>query len=531
MATLRYSQIRAHPDGTINYIANKEKIVSVKTHDIYNVLNYMGEPESTERVYSFSRHCSTNPTLAAKQMELYRARYCEAKQGGVQGLKEGKEELLGLHFFMSYTEEDNPTEKTMNYILSRLAAHPLLRDHAVFGANHFDKKHRHTHFYVCQYSADGKPHKLCMRHDDYHELRRYANRLCVEQGLSIIDLPVLRHNNPEYSAWIDGVIAAGKVKVHPEREEHKGAKRQKASTRQIYYKWLKDTEEFNLEQERLLTKEQLSKKRGKEFFWTVEPEDKPMKVYPVTGKKNKYYAVRRWDENGRERTVLELVLMLIKIIYENERKRRNFYIEDYENKPIIAYTDYRIQNAYDQIATARELNIERPSDIPDRIVDIGKQMNALKKEKARHENSIKKHEEILDAYKVYHRIRSDVEGVADPDPELHDMYKWAYAVLAKNNVLTFDAYYDILRRYNFEKQKVVDYDKRMPVLKRQYRSLKHLEAVACRPAGIIDSIYQSHAREHSQCEPVDIDGKIKSAEARKSPKTDKAKGDDLLEKT
>lgn len=514
MATLRYSQIRAHPDGTINYIANKDKMISAKVHDVHNVLSYMGEPESSERVYSFARHCSTNPALAARQMELYRARYYEAKQGGVQGLADGKEELLGLHFFMSYTEDDDPSEETMNEITAKLAEHPLLKDFPVFGANHFDKKHKHTHFYASQYSAEGKPHKMCMRTKDYNDLRKYANHLCVEHGLSIIDIETLRYKDPEYSAWIDGVMASGKVKVHPEREEHKGAKRQKASTRQIYYKWLKDTEEFNLEQERLLTKEQLNKKKGKEqFFWTVEPEDKPAKVYPVAGKKGKYYTIRRYDENGRERTVAELVVMLVVLIYQNEMQRRR-PVYEWGNEPIKAFRDYEMENAMSRLRTARELNIERPADIPDRIADIGKQMNALKREKARHEASIKKHEEIISAWEAYQRVRPAVEGVCEPEPADLDEYKKAYAVLVRNQILTAEAFQELHTRYLFEKRKIGDYEKRLPELKRQYRDLMKLDAIASRPASIIDDIYRNSRA--SQRKDVPLDDIIKASEESRS---------------
>ena len=76
-------------------------MLSPESHDIHNVLAYMGEPESVVRVYSFARHCSTNPDLAAKQMELCRTRYYESKTGGIQGLKADQPELLGLHFFLA----------------------------------------------------------------------------------------------------------------------------------------------------------------------------------------------------------------------------------------------------------------------------------------------------------------------------------------------------------------------------------------------------------------------------------------------
>jgi len=95
MATLRYSQIRVHPSATIKYIANEEKMLAAESHDVANVLNYMGEKESVSRVYTFSRHCSPAPDLAEKQMELYRQRYYASKKARP---RDG--ELLGIHFFI-----------------------------------------------------------------------------------------------------------------------------------------------------------------------------------------------------------------------------------------------------------------------------------------------------------------------------------------------------------------------------------------------------------------------------------------------
>ena len=103
MASIRYTQIRSTPGSTIRYIARKDKMLSNRVHDIANVLCYMGEPESTERVYAFARHCSTNPDLAARQMELYRARYY-----GHRKCQPKEKELLGLHFFSELQRRGSP---------------------------------------------------------------------------------------------------------------------------------------------------------------------------------------------------------------------------------------------------------------------------------------------------------------------------------------------------------------------------------------------------------------------------------------
>ena len=378
MATLTYSQIRVSPGSTIHYITNKDKMISFKVHDVTNVLSYMGEEESCERVYSFSRLCSSNPDLAAKQMELYRVRYCESRNCTPK-----ERELLGLHFFLSYTEEEDPSEAVMNHITKKLCDHPLFRGHAILGANHFDKHCKHTHFYVCNYSAEGAPKKLCMRYEDFADLRKYANRLCVEQGLSIIDLPALRHNDPEYSAWIDGIIAGGRITVHPEREDHRGTKHRKATTKQIYFKQMKEKEEAALEEEKSLTQAQLRMKKARETYcWNFENDpEKPgyLRTSP-NGRGKQYHVVRLYDENARKRTLLELTCMLIIAIYRYEKAKNDPPQVPYRRPTRNAHDD-KIQRMVDAMRVARELNIRGAEEIAASIAVAGKQMNALKREK------------------------------------------------------------------------------------------------------------------------------------------------------
>ena len=63
MATLIFSQIRLHPNGTIEYIVRKNAMLSEKSNDLHNILFYLGEPESVEQAYSPSRNCSSNVKL------------------------------------------------------------------------------------------------------------------------------------------------------------------------------------------------------------------------------------------------------------------------------------------------------------------------------------------------------------------------------------------------------------------------------------------------------------------------------------
>ena len=75
MACLLFVPIRAHPGATLNYITRKDAIISDQSYDVYRALNYMGEPDSTSRVYVYSNHCSQNPRLAEQEMKLHQQNY------------------------------------------------------------------------------------------------------------------------------------------------------------------------------------------------------------------------------------------------------------------------------------------------------------------------------------------------------------------------------------------------------------------------------------------------------------------------
>lgn len=513
MATLRYTQVKSTPGGTIRYIANKHKIVSAES--AYSVLNYMGDPESTERVYSFARHCSSNPDLAEKMISLNRLRYFNSKEGRVQGLKEGKEELLGLHMFMSYSEDDRPSEYVMNKIARRIAMHEKLRDFPVFCANHHDRKHLHTHFFISAYSAEGKPRKLCMSKKDFNEIRRYANKLCVEHGLSIIDLSALRYKNPEYSAWVDSVIAEGKVTVHPEKEEHKRRPKQKILTRNLYYKWQQEDAERAETEGKLLTESQRNWKTFEEkYFYTVDG-DKNRRWYVSGDPRQRFYTVSRVSPNGYIRSDVELAVRFVLFIAENEGK----FVKKHDPHLWLEYhakVDKRLQGMYDYIATASIMNIDKAEQICDRLEDVGKQMNALRREHTRHERSIEKQEQIIDAYQTYIRVRPSVEGLEEPEAADLSEYKKAYAILAQNQILTAESYKELCKRRDFEKQKMIDYEKRMPELKKQYHDLKKLEALAVYPAKYLREIYcySQMAQEHAVEGDGSVDGIIRSARSR-----------------
>lgn len=516
MATLTFSQIRAYPGDTIQYIANKDKIISDKTHDVYKVLNYMGEPESTERIYTFSRHCSSNPALAGKQMEVYRQNYYASKRGA----KEHEGELLGLHFFISYTEEDDPTDAVMTEIAEKLTEHPLLRDFASFGANHFDQQHRHTHWYSSQFSAVGKPRKMGLQREDIKELKRHANRLCVERGLSIIDDEKLR-KDPEYVTWIEGVIAEGNVTVHKLRPEKRRKKKQ--STRNMYYRWMKEKEEMEQAEYRMLTEAERKKKAfDKRFYCSMDGENK--KRYYVSGDPvQRFYAVERYTKTGTLRSELECQTMLFIAVLKHEGEYIRRRAPDVFSE-MHAVHDWKLQNMYDCIQTAIEMNVNSYAEVEERIKDVGKQMNIFRREIKNCQSSIESQERIIQAHEAYARVQPLLERREEIMHTDEKEYSNADAVLAQNQIVTEAAYEGLCKRHEFEKQKIEDYDRRILVLKKQYRDLKKLEAMMANPPWIIDEVYRYTKRADKQAEKLTgidqvIGDAYKRADGQKGGKT------------
>lgn len=484
MANLIFTQIRVHPQDTLEYITNKDKLVSDRVQDTFRVLNYMGSPQSVERVFTFSRHCSQNPKLAVQEIDVHQQMYYQSKKNAKQ--KEG--ELLGLHFIQSYTIEDNPQVEVMTEIMQKLAEHPLLKDFATLGAHHFDKPHKHSHFYTSQFSAVGKPRKMGLQYDDIWELMRYSNRLCVERGLSIIDKSELRKDK-KYADWVDSVIAEGCVTVHPEKKVKRNRSKTSLPTKNHYYRWMREKQEREDAEISMLTPLERDEKAFEETYYYTTDGNPKRRWYVSGDPQRRFYVVPLISDDGYRRSALELTIRLILRIARCEGD----YIRHKDPETWLKFNakvDTRLQGVFDYMVTAREANVQNPNQIAERLTDIGKQMNALRREQARHRASIRKHNEIIEAYRIYNRVKTSVEGVLDPDLSAEREYKASYAILAKNHIFTPEACETLCRRRDFAMQKVADYDKRMPELNRQYHDLKKLEALAVCATDYICEIYR-----------------------------------------
>ena len=364
-----------------------------------------------------------------------------------------------------------------------------------------------------------------LKYEDVYELMRYSNKLCVERGLSIIDKSELRKDK-EYSDWIDSVIAEGKVVVHPEKKEKKKRTRSKKAVpvKNHYYRWMKESEERADEEFQMLTEKQRKKKEFEINYYYTPDNDENKRWYVTGDPQERFYTVSRIDRNGYKRTELELIVRFVLFVAGAEGQ----YIKQTDPATWIIYNAKvatELQQMYDYASAATRMNIEKPEQIAERLADVGTRMNALKRERKRNEKSIEKQEKIIETYKTYTRIKSLIEDVQEPEQETLSEYNCAYAILAQNQILTAEAYEELCRRCDFEKQKCIDYDRRMPELNKQYHDLKKLESLSANPVGMLRRIYGYSLMAYDRATNHEVDTLISNASSRA---TGTSKGKDRI---
>lgn len=84
------------------------------------------------------------------------------------------------------------------------------------------------------------------------------------------------------------------------------------------------------------------------------------------------YRVGIYDENGRKRTLIELIVMLAIVTIENEHKWTperiaEMDMQEFIKNPIHVKKDYKIQAMMDTIRIAGEESINKPVEIEERL--------------------------------------------------------------------------------------------------------------------------------------------------------------------
>ena len=166
-----------NPDKT----GNPEHLSGSGKNDIdalWDVMAYATRPSATEQKYYVSG-INCVPEIARQQMTLTKIRY--GKEGGI----------VAFHAYQSFAPGEVTSEQA--HALGKELARRLWGSRfEIVVATHLDKEHIHCHFVLNSVSfLDGKRYNDCKA--TYREFREISDRICIEQGLSVIKNPSPTH--------------------------------------------------------------------------------------------------------------------------------------------------------------------------------------------------------------------------------------------------------------------------------------------------------------------------------------------------
>lgn len=168
----------------IDYGMNDKVETRIK-NDIADSISYAINDKSGEVVYKTltgTLNC-TNPMNPVDSFKYMMNRYGidEVKYGNAQ-TKDGKP-ILAWHLIQSFDEE-NVDPVIANQIGLQLAEE-IFKDHPCVVSTHTNTENIHNHIIVCAWNLDGRKWNQC--NDNYRLIRSTSDRLCEENGLSVLE--------------------------------------------------------------------------------------------------------------------------------------------------------------------------------------------------------------------------------------------------------------------------------------------------------------------------------------------------------
>lgn len=235
---------------------------------------------------------------------------------------------------------------------------------------------------------------------------------------------------------------------------------------------MKNQEEFNRQADRnaylaaKLEEIRLRERRERERRATAEKATVYSRPDWCRSTNGQPYRIRRYDEHGRKRSLIELVAILAMVTIENEFGRGEPTSSDSEQdtnirrKHIYAKKDIKVQAMIDTIRVAREEGLENPFEIDERIQQAGKELSKARAEARRLSDARNRMDEVAKAIADCERLSSLCERIyAMPDDSLDKQiqmaqyatdltrYKEAKATIYRAGIASPEAREALLARY------------------------------------------------------------------------------------
>lgn len=473
--------------------------------DMEKAVDYMMNPEKTEseEIKLVSGH-NCNPLTAAEEMQNLVAYWKEKRR-----MQDNDKDAY--HLIQSFDPKDNDhlTPEMAHEIGLKLCDEiehiddrkdDPDRRYKILVCTHVDKRHIHNHILICPYDIDTgmKYHENKIT---YRKVQRANDMLCKEYGLSIILNPdedrkrsyaeeKAKENNSSWKEDIRRDIDAMKsvckdwdtFVLYMEAAGYE-LKQGKHIT---YMKDGKKVRDKTLGRE--WTKESLLDYWNPDKTKEVPVVEDPFYSEPdkINSKTKEPYKVSRFDENGRKRGLVELILTLAKKIISTEGD--TYSTKTYPvNNPIYTRKDYKLQNMMDSISVARKENISSINQIQDKLNETGKKLSHYKLELKKNNATLNKMDTIKKAIEGYQAVRKVVEdidkledgptkeAVKEEHKEEIAEYKKNKSILYKYRCASDEQIADFNNRYEKVENNISDLENQIAVEKSEYGKYKRLQ--------------------------------------------------------
>ena len=473
--------------------------------DMEKAVDYMMNPEKTEseEIKLVSGH-NCNPLTAAEEMQNLVAYWKEKRR-----MQDNNKDAY--HLIQSFDPKDNDhlTPEMAHEIGLKLCDEiehiddrkdDPDRRYKILVCTHVDKRHIHNHILICPYDIDTgmKYHENKIT---YRKVQKANDKLCKEYGLSII-------LNPDEDRKRSYAEEKAKENNSSWKED---IRRDIAAIKSVCKDWdtfvlYMEAAGYELKQGKHITymkdgKKVRDKTLGREWtkeslldYWNpdktkeVPVVEDPFYSEPdkINSKTKEPYKVSRFDENGRKRGLVELILTLAKKIISTEGD--TYSTKTYPvNNPIYTRKDYKLQNMMDSITVARKENISSINQIQDKLNETGKKLSHYKLELKKNNATLNKMDTIKKAIEGYQAVRKVVEdidkledgptkeAVKEEHKEEIAEYKKNKSILYKYRCASDEQIADFNNRYEKVENNISDLENQIAVEKSEYGKYKRLQ--------------------------------------------------------
>lgn len=442
------------------------RIHAIKT-TLNKALDYIENPAKTQEQLLVSGY-NVDPISASVE---YRMTAALAREMKGDYAKTGGTDILAFHMIQSFSPYDKITPEQAHEIGKKWADEILQGKHEYVISTHVDKGHIHNHIIFNSVSFydykkyETKPYKTAAL------LRKVSDRLCEEQGLSIIQNPNLKQKSPTHYEW----------------EQRRAGTSWKAQIKEIIDKAIEAATDYDSFKEEL-RKANVEIKEGKRISFKIAG----------SGQERYCRGDRIGEEYTREKIIARLATPKVRVLQkEEETKRRGEQAAAAAPQPVFSSYDKKVEweaqrttlAATKELAAAlmtiRQENIQQENDFEVRISGLSEKaagvrstMTELSGKNQQYKNAAK----YLLAFNQYLPIKQELEKQLP-------FRKAKYAGLHEGELAAFDHAAAQLERLGVNTN--VDPEKVLTLVKEQDGKVSELSAALKEAAAKIDALRQA----------------------------------------